>query len=247
MLTFQVHCKNCVFAKLQSGVQVGCSVKNIDNFEKKYEENYYVIDRHCNSHRSSSWLKQNADHNPNEKVKEENKIKIGYAINFIGNYNEDEFRKTVKSLNNPSYVIVINDRVEHNKNLFNIMEQETKLHQSRLHVIQIINQSEKYYVDEAFKAARNGYFCYCKSGFSFPPNFYEVINNAINVDMKLVSVCIDENFILFQSALFNYLDGNKPRMLEDGSIDSSLFLEKIKNFQDHEKCVHEWSLLHEKN
>lgn len=240
MLKFEIHCKDCIFAQLTNGVQTGCSVKNLEKFEKTYEDNYYLFQRHCNSYRTASWLKNDKNEDPHERIKQENKIRIGYAVNFIGDYNESNFKKTIKSLNNPSYVVAVNDRVEHNKQLFDIITEETKLHQSRIHVIQIINQKEKYYIDEAFRAARNGYFCYSKSGFIFPSNFYEKLNKAVNTDMKLVSVCLDDNFILFQSTLFKYLEGNKPRMLEDGTMEDKLFLEKLKSFEDHEKCVHNW-------
>lgn len=240
MLKFEIHCKDCIFAQLTNGVQTGCSVKNLEKFEKTYEDNYYVLQRHCNSYRTKSWLSSNKDDDPCERVKQENKTRIGYAVNFIGKYNEDNFRKTVKSLNNPSYIVAINDRVEHNKKLFDIMSEETKLHQSRIHVIQIINQKEKYYIDEAFRAAKNGYFCYLQSGYILPQNFYEKLNKAVNFDMKVVSACFDENFTLFQASLFKYLDGNKPRMLEDGTMEDKTFSEKLKSFEDYEKCVYSW-------
>ena len=241
MLKFEVHCKGCVFAEVKDGLQIGCYLKNIQKFEKTYEDGYFIINRRCNSHRDQKWLKENKDDNPYERVGQENRIRLGYAINFIGSYDEDLFEKTVKSLDNPSYVVVVNDRPEHNKRLFEIAQRETKLHQTRINIVQIINQKEEYYIDEAFRNAKNGFFCWLKSGDTLPRRFYERLDNAINVNMEVVSVCLGDNFLLFQSTLFKHLEGNKSRMLEDGSIENKTFLEKIKTFEDYEKCVRKWS------
>lgn len=241
MLKFEVHCKDCVFAKVQEGVQYSCLVKNLDNVEKTYEDNYYVFNRYCNSYRDSEWLNRSED-DPAERVADENKIKIGYCVNFISNYNIEDFKNSLRKIaeNKPSYVIALNDRVEHNKELFMAIEDITGLHQSRINVVQIINQVKEYHIDEAFKAARNGYFCYMNSGNLLPNEFYSKIFDKINKEMKTLSVCHNKDFMLFQSMLFKYLDGNKPRMLEDGTIDKRSFLEKIKDFTDISACVYSW-------
>jgi hypothetical protein len=241
MLKFEVHCKDCVFAGVKDGVQNECLLGKTDSIENKVlEEGFYKFGRHCNSFRDEQWLK-NVDGCPKEKVALETKARLGVCINFIGSYDNELLRETVKSINNAQYYIIINDRPEHNKDLYDIVKQETNVHPSRINIVQIINQKPEYYIDEGFNAGgRNGYFCYVNSGTFFPPNFIDQLNNVINNQMKPVMVCYDGNFILFQSMLFKYLNGNKARMLSDGSVDNRNFLEKAGDLNSENNCIFAW-------
>jgi len=241
MLKFEANCNGCIFGEVSNGVQKTCLLGRLDNIEdKKLEDGFYTFNKYCNAFRDKEWLDK-VDGSPQEKVREETKVKLGVCINFIGCYDNEVFRQTVRSLNGAGYCVVLNDRPEHNKDLYDIVKEELNLHPSRINVVQIIEQDEKYYIDEAFNAAaRNGYFCYIKAGTVMPQDFYNKINDAVNVKMLPLMICHDENHMLFQSMIFKYLCGNKSRITNDGNVDERTFLEKAAEMNTENSCIFNW-------
>lgn len=242
MIDFKTHCKGCMFANLKAGQQISCSLNKAPD-ERKTVDNYFFFDNYCKFYRDAEWLKECGEESPEEKVTRETKIRVGLAIDFTDSYDEDKLKQTLLSFPEAEYIILINDKPEYNKNLFDIVKFCTKLHSSRIHIVQIIEQSELYYMDEAFKFARNGYFCYVQNGEILPSNFYEKITQTINVEMKPLSVCFGGDKILVQSMLFKYLGGNKSRIDKDGAIDSRTFAERVYQMPKTEQCIYDWDKL----
>ena len=46
---------------------------------------------------------------------------------------------------------------------------------------------------------------------------------------------------LVQTALFKFLNGNKTKVWDDKTKDSRLFLDKVKDMQEVESCILDWS------
>ena len=106
---------------------------------------------------------------------------------------------------------------------------ETAYHVVQLR-IEIANPSRR--IDEAFTHAKNGWAYVTSSGESVPRNLIRKIHQRINIDMKKLVVVKpygEINGLLFQAALFKFVNGNKPKLYQDEVVDSRSFLEKIEH------------------
>jgi len=70
------------------------------------------------------------------------------------------------------------------------------------------------------------------------------LHEHLNLKLQRLSVVLPYsgiNGLLVQTALFKFLNGNKTKIWDEDKKDSRLFLEKIKDLNEKEDCILEWS------
>ena len=223
MKKIQTSCKDCYFIEKQGDSQIGCSLNRhtLLGVESLQDDGSFMLDRFCNTYRPEEWAKSlsvKKSLDPEATVLGEVFPRIGFFINFntdpedTGEYGDDVIvceemlAKTLESIANidgtPSYVIVINDRVEHNQfiweQFFRLFGDKVK--DTKYHIVQIETKPEKLeqLVDESFKHAENGWI-----GDVF-------------------------SSMLFPAFLFKFLNGNKQKIFQDTTSAEGNFLEKME-------------------
>jgi hypothetical protein len=145
---------------------------------------------------------------------------------------------------NKKFIVVINDRVEYNEDIFKLMQNTLKTNIGRFNVIQSLEDSIE--LDEGFKHAKNGWSVFLKQGQNINTNFAAIIHKRINFDMKrfLYSENKDGTKMVVQSALYKLLNGNRPLMNQEGEPDTRSFKEKLQDMQQTDMdSVIEWEIL----
>ena len=189
---------------------------------------------------------------PEATVLEEVSPRIGFFINFdtdpedTGEYGndvivcEEMLAKTLESIANikgtPSYVIVINDRVEHNQfiweQFFKLFGEKVK--DTKYHIVQIETRPEKVekLVDESFRHAENGWIYTVNSGDVVSPSILEDIHEYINIKMKKLMMIKPSgdafSSMVFPAFLFKFLNGNKQKIFQDTTSTEGSFIEKME-------------------
>ena len=99
-------------------------------------------------------------------------------------------------------------------------------------------------IDESFKHAKNGWAYVCNSGEDIDPEFISKVHKRINIDMKrlvIIKPYDDQlNGLVFQTALFKFLNGNHTKIFGDEIVDSRKFIEKIEEssaISDKDTCI----------
>lgn len=245
MHEIEFSCKNCVFAISDGSVQTGCKLNRLEKLKPDYKntnEDYYKFNRFCNTFRSQDWLVNH--YNDDIKLAEKEVIKEVYPrLSFIINFDYD-----LNSLNNILYniehqtiphrkfVIVINDKVEYNEAIFKSLQSTLKTNVGNYYVVQTLDQdidSLLYKEDTGFRYAKNGWTIFLKEGESIPLNFAEIIHNRINIEMKrfIFAQNKSQRKIVIQSAIYKLLNGNKPKVKADETVDNRTFIEKFKDLE----------------
>lgn len=246
-IKIETHCKGCVFAQRKMSLEGNlCQLGRLEKFPKgKVVDGYYKFNRFCNAYRPQKWLDDlDTALHPIQVVNQEIHIKMGFTINFTNNHDLHKLKHTLDSVfwgdDGPYYVIVVNDKPEYNGEIHQLISKKN-IYNSRIHIVQILDQVPEYYMDEAFKFARNGYMIYLYSGDIMPYNYVEKLNSHINHDLKFLSICFSgDGRIIFQNSLFKLLGGNKSLMKQDGTMDNRDFIAKAMDMKANEKCIYLW-------
>jgi hypothetical protein len=172
-------------------------------------------------------------------------------LSFIIEFNHDlDSLKSIllnienQTIPNKKFIVVINDRVEYNEDIFKLMQNTLKTNIGRFNVIQSLEDSIE--LDEGFKHAKNGWSVFLKQGQNINTNFAAIIHKRINFDMKrfLYSENKDGTKMVVQSALYKLLNGNRPLMNQEGEPDTRSFKEKLQDMQQTDMdSVIEWEIL----
>ncbi len=238
MLKVLSDCENCFFLKEENGVQVGCHLNILDNIENKklVNDKFYSFDKICMFFRSKDepdWKYKTLEQGIELVNREMEFFRTGLVINFIKNHSLSALKETLDSIDNPSYIIVINDKPEYNKEIFEIIKLKIS-DLKRLHIVQIINQKEEYYLDEAFKFCRLGTFCYADCGAILPSNLNKKIVDFVFRKMNKLAYCDCGDYKLYSAKLFKVAGGNKQKLKEDGTIDSKNYLQRLQEQETNE-------------
>ena len=257
MEKIQTNCSGCCFAEKKGDSQIGCSLNRhtLLGVESLQDDGFFMLDRFCNTYRPEEWAKSlsvKKSLDPEATVLEEVSPRIGFFINFntdpedTGEYGDDVIvceemlTKTLESIANidgtPSYVIVINDRVEHNQfiweQFFRLFGDKVK--DTKYHIVQIETKPDKVekLVDESFKHAENGWIYTINSGETVDPSILKKIHDYINVKMKKLMMVKPNgdafSSMLFPAFLFKFLNGNKQKVFQDTTSAEGNFLEKME-------------------
>jgi len=259
------NCAGCAFAKVKENKQYGCSLNRTKKLKTKQKDSenknivdgveYEIISRFCNTYRPDEWLekltleeKLKASH----VVMEEVRPRVGFLVFFDHEKTDiSDLHSTLLDIkgqteSNPRYVIVVNSKVEYNHQIHEMLSELFPKDETEIHLLQIINVPENkiWIVDEAFRLALNGWIYVTTSGENIDKNLLKDIHQHLNIKMKKLSVVMPYegiNGLLVQTALFKYLNGNKAKMWDEENIDSRLFLDKIKDMEENENCILDWS------
>ena len=257
MEKIQTNCNGCCFAEKKGDSQVGCSLNRhtLLGVESLQDDGYFTLDRFCNTYRPEEWAKSlsvKKSLDPEATVLEEVSPRIGFFINFdtdpedTGEYGndvivcEEMLAKTLESIANikgtPSYVIVINDRVEHNQfiweQFFKLFGEKVK--DTKYHIVQIETRPDKVekLVDESFRHAENGWIYTVNSGDVVSPSILEDIHEYINIKMKKLMMIKPSgdafSSMVFPAFLFKFLNGNKQKIFQDTTSTEGSFIEKME-------------------
>lgn len=246
-------CKDCVFAISENDKQSGCKLNRLKKLcqdEKPQEDGFFSFNRFCNTFRPQMWLDNHYDGNADmaaQEVYKEIYPRLSFIIEF--DHNLDNLKSIISNIENQTiahkkFVIVVNDKVEYNEDIFKLMQNTLKTNIGRFNVIQSLEESIE--LDEGFKHAKNGWSVFLKQGQNINTNFAEIIHNRINLEMKrfLYSENKDGTKIIVQSALYKLLNGNKPTPKQDGEMDTRSFKEKLQDMQQTDSdSVIEWERL----
>ena len=257
MKKIQTSCKGCCFIEKQGDSQVGCSLgrHSLLGVESLQDDGSFMLDRFCNTYRPEEWAKSlsvKKSLDPEATVLDEVFPRIGFFVNFdtdpenTGEYGDDVIAceemlaKTLESIANidgtPSYVIVINDRVEHNQfiweQFFKLFGDKVK--DTKYHIVQIETKPEKVeqLVDESFKHAENGWIYTINSGDTVDPKILQKIQNYVNIKMEKLTLVKPDGDVfssmLFPAFLFKFLNGNRNKIFQDTTSTEGSFLEKME-------------------
>ena len=238
-------CNGCVFAKLDDSKQVGCELDRAIklNIQESDENNCFVLSRFCNAYRPAEWLKDlslSESENIHATVMTEIHPRVGFFV-VLDTSNENaivELEKTLKDIHQqmiiaPRYVAIINDKVEYNEEIYNILGNMFEFDKTQYHIVQLQIKPENAHhkIDEAFRHAKNGWVYVTSSGENVPRDLIYNIHKRLNIDMKklvVVKPYSGVNGLLFQTALFKFVNGNKTKLYKDEIVDSRSFLEKVE-------------------
>lgn len=260
MPDIKFSCKDCVFAISDEYQQIDCKLNRLEKLNRDYktqalpkDDKFYHFDRFCNTFRPPVWLE--TYHNNDIEIATNEVYKEVYPrLTFIIQFNYDLYNLISilhdienQTIPNRKFVIVINDKVEYNEDIFDNMENILKTNIGSYHLVQSMPNLDKEYLnDEGFKLAKNGWTVFLKDGATIQRNFAEIIHNRINIDMKRFVFAQNKNGnkMIIQSAIYKLLNGNKPKTNKDESIDDRPFLEKFNDLEQTDPdSVIEWGKL----
>lgn len=258
----QTNCQGCVFAKLDNGKQTDCNLKRIEkigmsSIQADDSNQYKTLSSFCNAYRPKEWVDRltlEESLNPIQTVMMEIKPRVGFLIVLDSEKEEKallHLESTLMSIRDQTdssarYVIVATDKVEYNEGAYNILSKFFNEEETFIHVLQLLNKPENnmFIIDEAFRLALNGWLYVTTSGELVDRNLLKDLDEHLNIKMKKLSVVLPYegvNGLLFQTALFKYVNGNKTKIWDSETTDSRMFLEKIKDLDKSGNCILDWS------
>ncbi len=256
-------CKGCVFAEVDTH-QTSCKLDRAAKLgiDDKDEDGFFVLSRFCTTYRPKEWLSDLslAESMDTEKtVLEEIYPRVGFFIVLDTTRDDaiEQLRATVEDIKNqkeiaPRYIVIINDKVEYNEDAFAVVQPLFDFEETEYHILQLQVEIDDPVntIDEAFAHAKNGYVYVTTSGERVPRDLIYKIHKRVNLDMKklvVVKPYSGVNGLLFQSALFKFVNGNRPKLYQAEIIDNRPFLEKVKEAakESDDQTLIDWSEFNE--
>ena len=239
-------CNGCVFSETENNEQIGCRLNRADKIgiQDKDDDGFFALSRFCSTHRPVEWLNDLSlaeSEDIVDTVRKEVHPPVGF---FVLLKTEDinsisELKSTLEDIKaqeliTPSYVVVITDKVEYNEETLRALDTTFDYAETQYHIVQlqITPDDIRQRIDQAFSHAKNGWAYVTSSGESVPRDLLRKIDHRVNSDMKKLVVVkpYDEiNGLLFQTALFKFVNGNKSTLHNDEIADHRSFLEKIED------------------
>jgi len=256
----ETTCINCVFAKIKDNKQHGCALNRLEKLGSRKEETdgveHYVVSRFCNTNRPEKWtesLSLEERLQADKAVLEEVRPRIGFLI-YLDHSKDNTLtwlESTLMDIRDQTesfarYVIVVNEKVEYNNEIHDMLQLFFNKEQTKTHILQLLEVPENkiWIIDEAFRLALNGWLYVTSSGENVDRNLLKNLHEHLNLKLQRLSVVLPYsgiNGLLVQTALFKFLNGNKTKIWDEDKKDSRLFLEKIKDLNEKEDCILEWS------
>ncbi len=258
----ETSCKGCVFSKNnKEGKQESCQIGRLEKLQgyKNEGEDFFKVKRFCNTFRPSQWLNDlSLDESLNiiETVKKEIIPRVGILIDFDTDLEnpmsklKDCIQSILDQTFSPRYVIIVNRKVEYNEDIQELLSSSFD-ERVEHHIVQLLTscmdstfpretQGKTLIIDECFRHFMNGWVFVTTIGESIPKNLMSGINKIINEDMEILTVVEPYdgfNGMIFQTALFKFLNGNMSKVWGIEDVDSRPFLEKVKDMEDAESVM----------
>lgn len=236
----EFSCESCIFVQMIGNTQIGCQMDRLEKLlDGPLSENLKESDdgrmlasygKFCNMGRTQDWADRNSGNDLKVKIAEEIFPPIGYIIDF----KEDmaTLETTLNSLVKPRYVIVINEKVEYNQEIYNKLESlyENEAEYRVIHMLRELPFHMK--LDEVFDHCKSGWVTLIKAGCVLPHDFTDRIYNRINHEVKRFGLCVneDETKMIVQSQIFKFLGGNKPKLQDDHTVDRRNFFDRVSDY-----------------
>lgn len=222
--------------------------------ESDLDKTFYKIDRFCTTCRSkdSDWAKEIPEDEWVARVKEDIKLQLTTVFYFDNNETLEDLEKVVKSAltqeHLPCEIIILNCNTDINQGkqisrMFDRLEVEFQKEFETVAWKQIVpispSMSENININHLIKVIKGTYFSlsYPCCG-SLQPDFIKKIHVALNERLeRFVMLCPSEfnETEVYQTYLFNVLEGNKSKILEKDKPPIEWFLEKVKYIEDFNK------------
>ena len=255
----QTSCKGCVFAEYTKNTQTGCKLNRAEKLNPKNDllldgdKHHYTFNRFCNTYRPKEWEIILSDEEKQDMIKSvmhEVSPRVGFFV-FLDNEEGmlDRLSATLKDIREQTfgqarYVALINSRVEYNEQLHEMLRntfnnttaEDIRLNRfikTEFHIVQtLVDSKNDFLLDEAFRHAKNGWAYVTTSGENVRRDLLEKINDRINIDMKrlvLVKPYDDLNGMIFQTAIYKFLDGSRKLQHKETGEDMTLsFVKKVE-------------------
>ena len=252
-------CEGCVVANYNNDQQSGCQLGRADKLTYEMgKDGHYMVHHFCNTYRPEEWRKElslEQYETRHDIVINETIPRVGFFIVFDPNHEIDELRTTLEDIQHqtitPRYVAVINSKVEYNPEIQEMFKEMFNLEDTMHHIVQVSHMPDDHnlLIDEAFTHAKNGWLYINYSGERIDRELIAKMHQRININMKpLVVVKPHEGIkgLLFQTALFKLLNGNKTKIYHDKRFDSRSFLEKVNSMpRESSETITTWSHFNE--
>lgn len=246
----KTSCAKCVFAKREQSKQIGCSMSRHEKLgiDEITDDGDFILERFCTTYRPEQWLQ---DLSVSESIDLEKTVlnevrpRVGFFIILDHEQSKDSLADLKKTLDDlvaqempPRYVIAINDKVEYNESIHSILYDhfhENGPDVTNFHIVQLIEKPKLLasVIDESFTHAKNGWAYVCHAGENIDRNLISKIHNRVNIELKRLVVVEPYNDkidgLLFQAALFKFVNGNRVKIFQDENVDSRTFIEKVKD------------------
>ena len=239
-------CNGCVFAEFGEFTQKSCELNRHSKMgsQQKDDDGFFILSRFCNTYRPQEWVDELSEEEKQDKketVMKEVSPCVGFFVLLKTEEDNaiDKLKQTLKAIQDqtygmPRYVVVINDKVEYNEEIYNILASSFDFKQTEYHMVQLEHkpQTEWHKLDPAFIHAKNGWIYVTSSGEDVDKDIILKIHKRINIDMKklvVVQPYKNINGMIFQAGLFKFLNGNKTKLYQDEIVDSRSFLEKVES------------------
>ena len=258
-------CHGCVFAVTQTepnqdtATQTGCT---LDRHTKlgvldTDDNGSFNLTRFCTTYRPRDWLSSLTLEEAGDMqnvVLSEVAPRVGFLVLFdqADSIGIDQLKHTIDQIRNQinhaaSYVIVVNSKVEYNDEIQNylveVFDQDVTMH----HIVQLNTDfpNRHHLIDESLTHMKNGWVCVTSAGEDIKTDLIEKLHQSINIDKRQITVVkpYDEiNGMLFQTALFKYLNGNGVKHWAKDDFDDRPFLEKVAEMAEeyNDKSLLEW-------
>tara|TARA_Y100000593_G_C4322032_1_gene344321 strand:+ start:6396 stop:7202 length:807 start_codon:yes stop_codon:yes gene_type:complete len=244
----QTSCKGCLFAEYTKDTQTGCKLNRAKKLNPKNdllldgEKQHYTFNRFCNTYRPEEWRIILSDEEREDMVAtvmKEVSPRVGFFI-FLDNEDGvlDRVREILNDIREQTfgcarYIALINSRVEYNEQLHDILRENFDFEQTEFHIVQtLVEDKNAFLLDEAFRHAKNGWAYVTSTGENVRRDLLQKVHDRINIDMKrlvLVKPYEELNGMIFQTAIYKFLDGNRRLQHKDTGEDMTLtFLEKAE-------------------
>ena len=238
-------CEKCIFSETNSeNKQIGCKLNRAKRFgiSDINDNGFYVLKRFCTTYRPEDWLDELSVSESLDicsTVLQEVFPRVGFFIRLDTEKEDIEsVKKTLLDIKDQTpkarYIVVITDKVEYNQNVHSFLLENFDYNVTEFHIVQLLRKPEfmPLVIDEAFKHAKNGWAYVCDAGESIDKDLMYKIHKRVNLDLKKLVVVepYDENLngLLFQTALFKFLNGNGVKLFNDETVSSESFLDKVK-------------------
>lgn len=246
-------CSGCVFIIEENGGQIGCRLDRTDKLGVlDIQDSSFTLKRFCTTYRPEKWLhdlsiKESED--ISKTVLDEVMPRVGFFVILNHepvNNSIEKLNRTLEDIKNQTlparYVVVVNDKVEYNEEIQQtLIEKFGHLTKDEFifHIVQIVHkpQTLSMLIDESFRHAKNGWAYVCDAGENIDRQLIEKIDTRVNIKLKMLCVVLpysgDLNGLLFQTALFKFLNGNSVKTFVDTVVDNRSFLDKVKDAARH--------------
>jgi hypothetical protein len=244
------NCKGCLFATYTENTQTGCELNRAEKLNPKNDllvdtdddTYHYTFSRFCNTYRPEEWLlvlDEEEKSDLHTTVMRETCPRLGFFLFLEEDYlNLDGLIKTLDGIENQDfgrarYVVVINPKVEHNEDIHDLLRSKFDFDETEFHIVQtLVKDKNIFLLDDAFRHAKNGWAYVTNCGEEIRTDLLQKMHDRINIDMRrlvLVKPYDDFNGMIFQTAMYKFLDGNRKLVnSETGEEIVMTFLDKLE-------------------